>query len=255
VQQSLLSFLTSDFLNYPVKNPGEGMNIFAELGFATPLGQWVFGAAGAVMIPGEYNPYDAELTYQPGTRLIGTMGIERAWGSKNFISADMVIVSSAEDKADGETIFRDGSQFDLRLSGRVGGGRVSIAGGVRYIMRGKDQRPNDADAKLVAEARNHNGNDLRIQLAPRITLSPKVGLWASVETKILAANDYETTHALFEDAARIQGAGGGVELRLNPRSVVRLGARVWSGSSDGAFGIGPFDLTGYEIIQHLTVTL
>lgn len=253
-QQKLLGFLTSDFLNFPVKNPGEGLGVFGEIGFAIPVGSWVFGAAGAAFVPGEYNPYDTELSYKPGTRIIGTLGLERGWEKHHFIGADAVVVVSADDEADGKPIFRDGTQLDLRLTGRVAIGTGSIEAGVRYILRGEDRRVSEDHTTLVRETHNNNGNDLRLHFSPRIPLSASAALWLTYDGKILAANKYDTTDALFEDAARIHGAGGGLDLRLSRRAVVRLGVRVWSGSSDGAHRVEPFDLTGYEVIERLTLT-
>ncbi|HSH00617.1 MAG TPA: hypothetical protein VLB27_11225, partial [candidate division Zixibacteria bacterium] len=58
-----------------------------------------------------------------------------------------------------------------------------------------------------------------------------------------------------EDAARLHGFGGGADIQISERTLVSLGARVWTGSSDGIAKTGAFDLTGYEVIQRLTITL
>ncbi|HSG99345.1 MAG TPA: hypothetical protein VLB27_04805, partial [candidate division Zixibacteria bacterium] len=79
VQQLLMTFMSADFLNFPVKTPGEGFNLFGEVGAAFPLGPWAAGVAGAVFVAGEYKPYETDLTYRPGSRIVLTTGLERVW--------------------------------------------------------------------------------------------------------------------------------------------------------------------------------
>jgi hypothetical protein len=257
IQQELLGFMASDVLNFPIKNPGEGLNLFGEIGFAVPVGSWVFGAAGAFFAAGEYSPYELDTKYKPGSRVITTFGIERSWPEGHFVASDIVVVVSADDELDGEPVFRDGTQIDLRLTDRLVAGRASLDFSLRYIIRGKDHRLSNAESvsDLVRETHNRNGNDLRLRLSPRISLGPDLAAWLSFEAKMLAANEYAEDDPLFEDEARIQGLGGGVDFRLSHRTTARVGFRSWSGSSDGSAEMGKFDLTGFEILQRVTITL
>lgn len=258
-QQELIQWLASDFFNFPLKNVGEGLNVFGQLGFATPVGAWVFGAGGAIHLSGEYRPHENGVDYKPGTRLIATVGIERRWEKRHHVAADLILTSRGDDKANDSVIFRDGTQIDARFQGRLGIGKGSLRGAVRYVSRGEDKRFDAKNAELIREVYNHNGNDLRLRIGPHVPLSPKVAVWAQLDAKYLAANGYPADsdsvgHALFEDAARIIGFGGGVDIRLSPKSVLGLGLRIWSGSSDGSADYDKLDLSGFEIIQRLTIT-
>lgn len=258
-QQELIRWLASDFFNFPLKNTGEGLNVFGQLGFATPVGAWVFGAGGAVHVSGEYRPHENGVDYKPGTRLIATAGIERRWEKRHHLAVDLILTSRGDEKANDSVIFRDGTQIDGRLQFRLGIGEGSLRGAVRYVSRGKDSRLDPASTALIREVQNRNGNDLRIRFGPHVPLSPKVTAWAQVNAKFLSANDYPRDenaegHKLFEDAARIIGVGGGVDIRLSPKSVLGLGFRIWSGSSDGSADYEKLDLSGFEIIQRLTIT-
>ena len=51
-RRQLIPWLSADFFNFPVKYPGEGLNLFGEVGVALPAGDWVWGAAGAVHFSG-----------------------------------------------------------------------------------------------------------------------------------------------------------------------------------------------------------
>lgn len=250
----LIDWLTADFLNFPVKNPGEGLNLFGQLGVATPIGRWVFGAAGAVYIAGEYTPYDNDLKYTPGSRVVGDVGVERAWEKRYRLAADLVVIYSTDDKVKGTPVFRDGIQFDGRVLGQIAIGRGSVDGAVRWIVRGKDQQPGD-QGNLVSELDNRNGNDLRLHLGARAPIIRSFSLWLSGDAKLLAANSYPGDSPYFEDAARLTGFGGGFDLQLGRHARFEAGVRSWTGSSDGALGLGRLNLRGIEFIQRLSVTL
>jgi hypothetical protein len=252
-QQELLSWLSSDFLNFPLKNPGEGINLFGQAGLALPAGQWVFGASAALYLAGKYEPYDNGREYQPGSRLVGGVGAERIWPANHRLTCDLLVIYSTNDKLDGEAVFRDGVQFDARLAGVVALGRGSLEGGLRYIQRGKDKQPGPAE-DLIAETDKRHGDDFRLHAAGRMPVGQTVSGWLSVDAKFLAANDYPKASPFFEDAAHLAGFGGGLDFELGLRARAGLGARVWTGSSDGAQGLGAIDLSGLEVLQHFVVT-
>jgi hypothetical protein len=252
-QQELLTWLSSDFLSFPARNPGEGLNLFGQAGAALPAGQWVFGASLAAHLAGKYEPYDNGREYQPGSRLIFNLGTERIWPADHKLTADFLVIYSTDDELEGRAIFRDGIQFDTRVQGVIVIGNSSLEGGLRYILRGKDKQPG-ADADLVAESDKRHGDEFRLHSAAHIPAGRSVGLWISIDAKFLSANDYPKTSPFFEDAARLTGFGGGLDFTLGPRSHAGVGARAWTGKSDGALGMGPLDLSGLELLQHFTFT-
>lgn len=254
-RRQLIPWLSADFFNFPVKYPGEGLNLFGEIGFALPAGAWVWGATGAVHYAGEYTPFDDGRDYQPGTRLVGMLGAERVWPQRGRFGADILVVQSTDDKVDGDPVFADGTQLDVRLTGRREFSDWHIEAAGRAIVRGKNKVKAGKDqVDLVREESNTNGNDYRFYLSGRATLSPTAQGWATFDARLLAANEYDEEHALFEDAARIFGIGGGVDFSLSDRAVAGLGLRLWTGSSDGAATFEAIDLTGFEILERLTIT-
>lgn len=252
-QQSLLAWLSSDFLTFPVRNPGEGLNLFGQVGTALPFGQWVLGTSAAVYLAGTYEPYDNGREYQPGSRIILNLGTERLWPANHKLTADLLMIYTTDDKLEGRAIFRDGVQFDARVHGLLAFGKGSIDGGIRYILRGKDKQPG-ADVDLIAEPDKRHGDDFRLHAGARLPVGNSVSAWASLDAKFLAANDYPKASPFFEDAARLTGFGGGLDFALGPRSRAGVGIRAWTGSSDGALGYGALDITGIEILQHFAFT-
>ncbi len=251
-QQALLTWLSSDFLTFPIRNPGEGLNLFGQLGSAIPVGQWVLGTSLAAYLAGKYEPYDNGREYQPGSRLILNVGTERIWPANHRLTCDLLMTYTTDDKLEGRAIFRDGVQFDVRVHGLAAFGKGSIEGGLRYILRSKDRQPG-ADADLIAEPDKRHGDDFRLHAGLRIPAGKLVSAWVSADAKFLAANDYSETSPFFEDAARLTGFGGGLDFTLGPRSRAGVGVRGWTGSSDGALGLGALDLSGIELIQHFTI--
>lgn len=250
----LLPWLSADYFNFPVKYPGEGLNLFGEVGAAIPAGDWALGAAGAIHYSGEYTPYDDGRKYQPGARLVGTFGADRDWPGQGHFAADLVLIVSGNDKAEGKKVFADGTQIDMRVSGRkhLGKGRIDAA--VRYIARTKNKVLGGENLDLVREANNTNGNDLRFFVSGRRELSPKAQAWLSAEAKFLAANGWAKGDPLYEDAASVMGFGGGADFVLSEHATAGAGIRLWTGSSDGSYAFEPVDLSGFEFIQRLTLT-
>lgn len=252
-QQELLVWLSSDFLSLPVRNPGEGLNLFGQVGTALPAGQWVFGGSAAVYLAGKYEPYDNGREYQPGSRLILNVGTERIWPANHRLTFDILAIYTTDDKLEGRAIFRDGVQFDTRVHGVVAFGKGSVEGGMRYILRGKDKQPGTGE-DLIAEPDKRHGDEFRLHAAGHLPVSPAVGLWVSADAKFLAANDYPEQSPFFEDAARLTGFGGGAEFALGLKSKAGIGIRAWTGSSDGALGLGALDISGIELLQHFIFT-
>lgn len=251
-EQALLSWLASDFLNFPIKNPGEGLNLFGQIGIATPAGGWVLGASGAVYLAGKYTPYDNDREYQPGSRLVVNFGAEREWPSRHKAGADFIVIYSTDDKVEGESIFRDGMQFDSRIHASLAFGKSNLEAGVRYILRAKDKITGSGE-NLVGEANNRHGDDFRMYALGRLPMGNTLAGWASIDAKFLAANDYPALHPFFEDKARLTGIGGGIDFGLGPNTKAGIGIKAWRGSSDGALGQDQLDFTGLEVNQQFTV--
>jgi hypothetical protein len=253
-KRELIPWMSADFFNFPVKIPGEGLELFGEAGVAVPASGWVLGAAGAINYFEKYTPYDDNREYQPGMRVVGTAGIGREWSNRGHIGLDVLVIYSTDDKVEGSPVFGDGLQLDLRLVARRDFTKGGVEAMARFIQRGKN-RHKGSSLDLISEQRNTNGNDLRFRCSARHALIGKLQGWASFDTKMLMANGYAIEDPLYENASRIYGAGAGLDLGLGGQSAFGVGARLWRGSSDGAYHREPLDLSGIEIIQRLTIGL
>lgn len=253
--RTLLPWLTADFFNFPLKYPGEGFNLFGEIGAAMPAGNWTLGAGAAIHYAGEYTPFDDGRKYQPGSRFLLTASAEQDFAGKGRVAFDVSAIFSGNDMAGGEPIFTDGTMFDIKLTGQRKTDRGQIEATLRAIVRGKNKLLDPQSLDVVQEQNNTNGSDVRLGLRGRHALGHRLDGWLSVEARLLAANGYPPGDPLYEDAAHITGFGGGIDMQLGPRASGGLGIRVWQGSSDGSATYEALDLSGVEIIQRLSFSI
>ena len=253
--RALLPWLTADFFNFPLKYPGEGFNLFGEVGTAMPAGNWTVGVGAAVHYAGEYTPFDDGRKYQPGSRILLTGSAAQDFVGRGHVALNISAIFSGNDKASGEPVFADGTVFDIRLSGQRKTDRGQVDASVRAILRGKNKLLDPQSLDVVLEQNNTNGSDVRLSLRGRHALRNRLDGWLSLEARFLAANGYAPGDPLYEDAASITGLGGGLDLQLSPRATAGLGIRIWRGTSDGAASYEPLDLSGVEIIQRLSFTI
>lgn len=253
--RSLLPWLTADFFTFPLKYPGEGFNLFGEIGGAMPAGNWTLGVGAAVHYDGEYTPFEDGRKYQPGARLMLTGSAAQDFSGKGRLALDVTAIFSGNDKANGEPVFADGTMYDIKLTGQRTTDRGQIDATLRAILRGKNKLLDPQGLDVVLEQNNTNGSDIRFGLRGRHALGHRLDGWLSVEARFLAANGYGPGDPLFEDAARITGFGGGIDMKFSPRATGGLGVRLWQGTSDGSSSYEPLDLSGVEIIQRLSVAI
>lgn len=254
-KRELIPWLSADFFNFPVKIPGEGLEVFGEAGLALPTSGWVVGLAGAAHYFTKYTPYDDDREYQPGMRLIGTAGIGRDWAERGHVGFDLLAIYSTDDKVDGSAVFGDGMQIEARLVAMTKSASGGLEAMARFIQRGKDRILLPSNPDPITEASNTNGNDLRVHLGAHHLLAGRLSGWVSFDTKMLMANGYASNNPRFQDAARILGFGGGIDIGLGGRSTLGVGGRYWTGSSDGAFAREKLDLSGFEVVQRLFIAL
>lgn len=254
-KRALIPWLTEDFFTFPVRYHGEGFNMYGGVAGAVPAGNWALGLAAGLHLLGEYTPYEDGPDYKPGSRLIVTGSAERRWLEQGHIAADISVIASGKDEADGTPVFSDGTMLDARLRGQREFASAALSGGIRVILRGKNEILDPKQAELVSEENNTNGSEVRLFLSGQRSLGERISGSISVESRLLAANDYDPGNRFYEDAASIFGIGAGIDVRLSRMATGGLGIRIWNGSSDGSARFEALDLKGFEFTQRLTLTM
>jgi len=245
-EAEIAQFLSSDFLNLPVKNFGEGFNLNLTLARAFEWRNSLWGVGAGYQYNGTYSPYDNVSDYKPGDRLHLTGGVSSDLGNTK-LSGDLTYLIYQADKQGGEKIFKDGNQLDLKGGLFYQQGLYSLAAHARYIIRGKDRRYGVPEA-YREEAKNH-GNDFRVSTSLFYQVRLKLKLIGQAEVKFVGENDYPSTDVLHRGASHVIGLGGGFSYDLKEDYCLSVQLKLFQGEADG----GNIDLSGLQMQSSLFV--
>jgi len=195
---------------------------------------------------GTYEPYDWVSDYKPGDRLHLTGGVSSDLGNTK-LSGDLTYLIYQADKQEGEKIFKDGNQLDLKGGLLYHQEPYSFAAHARYIIRGKDRRYGVPEA-YREEAKNH-GNDFRVSTSLSFQAGSKLRLIGQAEAKLVGENDYPSTDLLHRAASHIIGFGGGFNYELKDNYNLSVQLKSYQGEADG----GNIDLSGLQMQSSLFV--
>jgi len=193
IEIEIASYLFLDYLNFPIKNLGEGLNLNLNLIRAFQCDKFIWGAGVGYQYSGTYQPYSDLSDYKPGDKAYLTGGFSLNTG-KTKISGDVTYGIYQKDKQDKKEIFKDGNQLDLKGKLLYDYQRLALKVFARVLLRAKDQRYGTAKIHLE-EAKNH-GNDFRFSTSLSYRVTSKVSLSGQVEAKYVQANDYHPSHTL-----------------------------------------------------------
>ncbi len=224
---------------------GQGPACHAGLVMAQRLGQVVVGIGAGFLYRGAYQPYTgSETEYDPGEEISASVAIDLPAGRKNKLMLDLVYTSYSKDHAGGVSAYKAGDRLTLQLGVYVPAEYVDF----QLEVRNRRQAGNQVRSEdLVPERLNSNGNKLDILSLATMDFSRKIKLFAVLEGKIYADNDYDY------GGATIGGVGGGFMIKTSPRINVRLDGRVYTGSLDT--GSEKVNLTGIRLLTRLEYRL
>ena len=240
-------WLTESFLNFPIKNYGEGFGINFEAGYARTVDIYSFGMGAGYIFKTAYEPLDGTDDYKPGNQLrlggFGSFNNDQILGSLS-----MVYYIFADDELDGEPVFRDGNMADLKLQfGFIQGNVVTIVG-FREILRSKDKRIEDS--QLVTEAEKSHGAESRVYLQSELTVNEKLAVKGLINYKRIAANGYDDTSLRSLGSSNYLGLGFGGEAAMTDIIKAYGQFEYYTGSADD----GDYDLNGWQIVVGMGAT-
>lgn len=238
-ERAIINLLSENYLSFPMRRFGEGFGVNLLVGGATRLGSIRCGAGMMYQYNGSYKPYEDEEKYDPGDFFSISVSAD-AKTDKVSYSADLIFSGYVADKLDGEKIFKQSPQFDLRLGGVYGSGQYDLHGGIRYIIRGRNTRY-IAESGAILEQLKIFGNEFS---ASAKAIYHPAGVWyfaPSVEMRLIAANEQD-----FGNSS-ILGFGGALGRKIGESFQFDLGFKYFTGSADG----GDIDLSGFQISSNL----
>ncbi|NIP42910.1 MAG: hypothetical protein GWO41_17090 [candidate division Zixibacteria bacterium] len=237
----VVNWLTESFLNFPIKNYGEGFGATIEAGYARTFDAFSFGGGASYLLKTAYEPLEGIEDYKPGNMLrlaaFGTAQRDQFWGRLSLVYSIY-----GEDKLDGTSLFKDGDIFDLTAEFRFSQDRISALLGLREIVRGKDKRI--ISGELNTEPEKSHGAETRIYGETVYRVTERIGLKGLLDYQYVAANGYADDHPRSFGSSNYFGFGAGVTGSFYEmfRGVAEF--EYFTGSADDDI----LDLSGWQFI-------
>jgi len=237
----VVNLLTESFLNFPIKNYGEGFGATLEAGYARTFDAFSFGGGASYMLKAAYEPLEGIEDYKPGNMFrIGAFGTARRdqfWGR-----LALVYSIYGEDELDGTAIFKDGAIFDITGEFRFSQDRIAALLGLRQIVRGKDKRLSSGE--LVTEPERSHGAETRLYGEAVYGASERIALKALLDYQYVAANGYADDHPRSFGSSNYFGIGAGLSSSFYQMFHGQAEFEYFTGSADD----GDLDLNGWQFL-------
>nr|MBN2276503.1 hypothetical protein [candidate division Zixibacteria bacterium] len=241
-ERAVIDVLSQNYLDFPLRRLGEGLGVNMLLGGAAALGRFQCGAGMSYQFNGSYTPYEDGLNYKPGN-FFSINANAATGGDRTNYSLDMVYTLYGTDKYDGDKIFKQSQQFDIRLAGAYGETDYSLNGYVRYLIRGRHTRYDITSGAVISELKMY-GNEFSINGAFTYRPGTDWYIGPNMELKIIGGFeeiDQDVDGATVFGTGIMYGRNFGRDLSFD------LGFKYFTGSAYG----GDMDLSGFQITAGL----
>jgi hypothetical protein len=236
----VLQYLSQNYFNFPTIRLGEGFGFSLLFGGATMLGSVRCGAGLMYQYNGTYKPYAEAGDYNPGDLLSMNAGGDLQKGLSSF-SGDIIYNIYTTDRLDGEKIFRQSPDADLRLGWRYDNKAYVINTGVRYQIRGRNTRYDEGDE--ILEQLKLYGNEFSAGGSVSWNIRNDWSVAPSLDMRLIAGNEQ-----VF-GSSKIYGFGATLGRKFGKNADFTFGYKYLTGSTDG----GNIDLSGYQLTAGLNI--
>jgi hypothetical protein len=240
---AIIEQLSKNYLSFPMRRFGEGFGFNALVGWATMLGSMRCGAGATYQFNGSYTAYKGTEDYDPGD-FIGVNG------NADFRLGEVSIISSViytyylADKLDGDKIFRQSPQVDVRLGAVLDKPAYDLSGNVRFLLRDRHTRY-EAETGAVRSQLKMYGNEFSVNGILSYGFAEKWYVAPMLEARLIGGFEEEDRNV---DGASIFGFGGTIGTNVSHRLNLDVGAKYIIGSANG----GDIDLSGFQITSRLS---
>jgi len=243
-ERAVMEQLSQSYIDVPMRRYGEGLGFSAMLGTAGNDGNLSFGGGFRYEYIGKYDPYETLTDYDPGDMFTIYGGGDLQSGSAVW-SLNLLFATYLKDKLDGNTVFKQGDQFDIQFAGKIGPDNRRFAFSADYLIRGRNGRYDATSEDLVEQLKLY-GNEFNLSADYVYQWPSKWYVVPSASLKLVAANEAENKL----DNSSVFGFGGALGKQLNEQVSLEVGARYYTGSANG----GDIDLTGFQITGGLAAS-
>ncbi len=236
----IVNILTEEFLNYPIKNYGEGFGLNIEGGYARSFDIYTVGIGAGYIFKTSYEPLDGVEDYKPGNILrTGGYASFKSEGYRGNIAAVFHLFS--DDELDGEPVFRDGNIIDLRLELALLENPASASIGFRQLIRGKEKRI--IGGEFMTEPEKSRGDESRVSGRAGYAVNENMTIRLLLDYKRVAANGYDDEHVRSFGSSNYFGIGFGGSAILSEVLHGFGEFEYFSGNADDS----ALDLSGWQI--------
>ncbi|MEW5995709.1 MAG: hypothetical protein AB1744_15120, partial [Candidatus Zixiibacteriota bacterium] len=219
---------------------GEGIGINVLLGAAQEVGDTRIGGGVMYQYNGGYDPYEGVGDYNPGDFISVNGGAD--WQRDELtISGNAIFTTYFDDKLDGEKVFKQSTQFDVRLGLAYETDDYGIGAGLGYLARGRNTfySPGQSlDEKIF-------GDEFSVSASYARKFSEGWYIKPLAELRLIGENDQDF------GSSDILGFGAMIGRKLNRQVSFSAGGKYYTGSADD----GNIDLSGYQLTAGLSASL
>ena len=241
-ERPIIEILAQSFLDFPIRRYGEGFGFNVLVGGAQKLGE--ISVSGGVLYEqiGSYRPYDGFGKYDPGDIISVNAGADIQQDYVTW-SGNAVFTTYLPDKMEGNKVFRQSEQLDLRLSGQFDNRLYQLVGQLRYVLRGRNSRYNTS-TEQVRERLKLYGSEFQLSAGFTYHFPGKWYAGSLASLRLIGANeeDFGSSNTLM--------VGGTVGRKLGEYSGLELGVKYLSGEADG----GNISLSGLQVTSALVAS-
>ena len=236
----VLQQLSRNYLSFPMRRFGEGFGFNILLGGAQRVGELRLGGGAMYQFNGKYKPYRDTDEYDHGDFISINAGADWPRDPWTF-NADAVFTHYFDDKVDGEKIFKQSTQFDIRVGAEYRSDVYEFTAGLGYLARGRNTfyRPGQNIEERIF------GNEFSLTGSFTRHFNQSWYLQPTAELRLIAENEQGF------GSSNILGIGAVLGKTLGERTSVNLGGRFYTGGADD----GNIDLNGFQVVAGLAVSL
>ena len=235
----VVNYLSHNFISLPVRRLGEGPGFNLLLGGAQAWGNIRYGATVMYQMYGKYEAYEDGGDYNPGDMFSVSANADRVWANGS-LGLNAIFSAYSADKLDGENIFEQSDQFDLRLNGLYKAGSIDVSGMIRYLFRGRNTRYDSLGA--IYDQLKIYGNEFGAYGAVTFMAGRSLAVTPSFELHLINGNEYD-----FESSSFF-GFGTDLTYRFSEMLDAVIGGRYFTGNADDS----AIDLSGYQFSAGFT---
>jgi len=241
--RDIIEVLSESFLVFPMRRFGEGLGFNGTIGMAQNWSNTVVGIGISYDIIGKYTPYLDAGEYNPGDIFTAEFGLNKH-GEKMAFACGVNFLAYANDKSNGQKVFKQGEQVGLSVSAAFDNREIRINPSARYTIRGRNTRY-ETGTDAIRDRLKLYGNEMELGLEIGRYFR---GGWSFLPMfSLLEIDNNEDDYG----DSKVLSYGATLGKRFSERIVVGTWFKIMTGDTDD----GRIDLKGYQVSASLTALL